>query len=207
MLHVCFPQRFMTLMLLIETSQLVALHTWKNQHVYAHRAATEKNMVIHGRDKCLAVMLNKMHITNSTLCFRLRWRRRWVQSLFCLCVSVCIYSEGQFMREPTSVGRTFFFVFQMCVCVWCRLWKVRVPKRRSSTGWVRSTGTWCRVEIEVRQVEETDHVSFYAPAVSSMERANHQQRPLASAPPPTHHSSPFLFLTWHKHTHMHNPLN
>lgn len=117
MLHVCFPQRFMTLMLLIETSQLVALHTWKNQHVYAHRAAAEKNMVIHGRDKCLAVMLNKMHVTNSTLCFRLRWRRRWVQSLFCLCVSVCIYSEGQFMREPTSVGRTFFFVFQMCVCV------------------------------------------------------------------------------------------
>lgn len=51
-------------------------------------------------------------------------------------------------------------------------------------GEAGSRGTWCRLEIGVRQVEGTDHVALYAPAVSSMERANHQQRPLASQRPP-----------------------
>lgn len=58
---------------------------------------------------------------------------------------------------------------------------------RGTAGWARCTGTWCRVEIGVRQVEGTNHVAFYALAVGSMERANHQQRPLASRytlPPP-----------------------
>lgn len=192
-------------MLLIETSQLVALHTWKNQHVYAHRAAAEKKKNGNTRKRQVSGCYAKQNAHNkfhSVFSFEVVAALGSEPVLF---VCVCVHLFWRSIYERNHIcWEDFFLCFpNVCVCVWCRLWKGRVPKRRSSTGWVRSTGTWCRVEIEVRQVEETDHVSFYAPAVSSMERANHQQRPLASAPPPTH--PPLLpFLVSHltqTHTH------
>lgn len=112
-----------------------------------------------------------------------------------------ISSEGQIGRKLSPCGRTclIFFCFSgVCVCVF-GYEKGRCTRRRGSTGWAGSTGTWCRVEIGVRQVEGTDHVALYAPAVSSMERANHQQRPLASQCPPPPPFSPDA----HTHTGAH----
>lgn len=120
------------------------------------------------------------------------WGARFLP--LCVCRVGGIFPEGQ---RPSPCGRTclIFFVFHesVCVCV-C---EGRFKKRRGSTGWACSTGTWCRVEIGVRQVEGTDHVALYAPAVSSMERANHQQRPLAYQCPPPPPFSPDA----HTHTH------
>lgn len=112
--------------------------------------------------------------------------------------------KTRFLPACAFTGRTFllkvktqalwedliFFCFPLeCVC-WGGCETGGCRRRRSSTGWAGSTGTCCRVEIGVRQVEGTDHVALYAPAVSSMERANHQQRPLASQRP--HPTTTFL---------------
>lgn len=87
----------------------------------------------------------------------------------------------------------------VCVCVcWAARGDVSEEEELQRLG--RQQETWSAVEIGVRQVEGTDHVTFYAPVVCLMEHVNYQQRPLASPPPSTCPS--FLFSSSHTNTHL-----